>query len=117
MFDNADCDLGDGADARRQLRLWCGSSEEFGVTDEQCFVWIAYRGKRFVELARASRVVDMFNGLRTGGYGTVSLSDLDSALVSDTQPQGLTNITLEELQSDVSELFRYHADRYLQCCM
>ena len=31
-----------------------GGSLDFGVADEQCFVWIAYRGKRFVDLARGN---------------------------------------------------------------
>lgn len=95
--------LGGGDDARRQLRLWCGSGVDFGVTDERCFVWIAYRGKRFIDLAQI--LAPIFNTLDTDRDSFISHGDMD-AVLGACRDSGTSS-----LQSDVRELFAYHSGR------
>jgi hypothetical protein len=47
----AGINFGEGDEARRQLRLWTGPGSDFGVLDEATFIWVAWRGRRFVDAA------------------------------------------------------------------
>jgi len=96
--------LGDGDDARRQLRLWSGLGEEFGVTDERCFVWIAWRGRRFVDAA--GMLWPLFAALDEDKDGWLTQANIGAAVASDKKHNAAD---LSELRADVMELFNYHA--------
>eukprot|EP00930_Biecheleria_cincta_P019279 TRINITY_DN1475_c0_g1_i1.p1 TRINITY_DN1475_c0_g1~~TRINITY_DN1475_c0_g1_i1.p1 ORF type:complete len:1717 (-),score=474.76 TRINITY_DN1475_c0_g1_i1:121-5271(-) len=84
--DGGAVNIGDGEEARRQLRLWSKSNANSTVftTDEQCFLWIAWRGRRFVD--SADLLWPVFRALDADTDGAIGLTDIERCLQAAAKP-------------------------------
>lgn len=111
------------AEANRQLRLWSSSdtSNSIFTTDEQCFVWLAWRGQRYVE--SANLLWPIFRALDANADGAVNMQDIEPCLQAAStpisgylvttpvySPRGRTaNGDTEKLTAVLNELVAYHS--------
>jgi len=103
----AGINFGEGDEARRQLRLWTGAGSDFGVLDEAAFVWVAWRGRRFVDAAEM--LWPLWSALDSKKMARVSHQDIDKALSAAGSAMTAEGLGLQHLQAEVLELFKYHA--------